>query len=253
MKKVISIVLLCSMILLCPVSVWATDLYAEDKTYNLDELFMEYRAKTLTEMVEFISVNPFVSGFLENLRNTFVECNYMFFIHTTGELTSGRVPNLEAVGISYDHSEKYLLSTARVVKPDESMYDILLGEIGNKVMTVELNVEFIEHINSLDRVEGNKLILDFLINIIGNKEVVGISWTRDNLIYGDNNSNSNQTAIVGDCDGDGSINSKDSFLIRLVIIGKGHDNIDPFAVDINGDGDINAKDSLALRRKIAVG
>ena len=59
MKKVISFVLLCSMALICPVSVLANGTDADDKSYNLDELFMEYQEKSLDEMVEYISSSPY--------------------------------------------------------------------------------------------------------------------------------------------------------------------------------------------------
>ena len=177
----------------------------------------------------------------------------MFFIHTTGVLTSSKAPNLENIGISNNNSSKYLISTARVVNSDSSIFDVLLGEIGNKVMTVEVNSLFVEYINSLDRVERNRFTLNFLMNIIGNEEVTGISWNRDNLIYGDLNTDIEQSVIAGDCNGDGRINSIDGYLMKSLMVSRAYSDIDPFAVDMNGDGIITAKDSLSLRRKLAAG
>ncbi len=229
------------------------------EVYDLSELFINYQEKSLYEMVEFIADNQEVYYFVQYFRERTDASTNMIYFHLAGDLGSERVPDLGEVGIS-DSWGKYLVSTARFVNPDASMYDVLLGEVGNKVMTVELNEDFIEYINSLNRLDGNIIILDFLMNILDSEEVVGVSWSLNDIYiggtsisaYSDTDSSIYEPAVIGDCDGDGIVTGIDGNLMRRIISGN-DDKVDPFAVDLNGDGVINAKDSLALKRKIIEG
>lgn len=103
--------------------------------------------------------------------------------------------------------------------------------------------------------------MDFLMNLLSD-DVVGISfnWTKvyfdpigGNAFNFDSDSiDTFAHSIVGDLNGDGSVNAIDSNFMRKTIVG--HEiEIDPFAVDMNGDGEINAQDSLALKLKIVNG
>jgi len=256
MKKLIFSLLACLMILITSATVFAAEPQTDIQDYKLDELFKDYQGKTLDEMIKFIESNSRVYVFIEFFTDhLYEERVYMINIHTTGQRTSKAFPDLEAVGISKDNCAKYLVSTARVTRPDYSMSYFMLGEIGNRVMTVELNYGFVSYINSIDRVERNKLILNFLMNLINNDEVTGVSFSFDYIIYGDSNGNTNieETDIVGDCNGDGRINGADAYLMVSAISGKDFGCIDPFAVDIIEDGYLNAKDYYELKRKIAVG
>ena len=55
--------------------------------------------------------------------------------------------------------------------------------------------------------------------------------------------------LLGDCNGDGTVNGKDVLLLRKYII-KLEDSIDTVAADVNKDNAINGKDVLMLRKAI---
>ena len=57
MKRIISIILVVSMLILSTVTVFAVDSEPESKVYDLEELFADYHAYSLSEMVEFINAN----------------------------------------------------------------------------------------------------------------------------------------------------------------------------------------------------
>ena len=247
MKKFISILLACSMILLSAVSVFATE--AEEESYDLSELFADYKEYSLSEMVSFIEANPkayrFVEFFHDCSNSTFVP---VFHIHMA--VTNIRpIHNVFDVGFT-NLSPKYLTCTSRVTTSGNVSYDVLIGDVGNKVMSVELEEGFIQYVNSLERVEKNKTILNFLMNVIENEAVAGVSWAFSYIIGESGGLDNMQIITVGDCNGDGFVNPMDSNLMRKAVAGKAH-NMDPFAVDINGDGAVNAKDSLFLKKMIA--
>ncbi len=251
MKKVISILLVCTMILISTASVFATE--SEAESYDLAELFADYDEKSLSEMIKFIDTNPqtyrFIEFFYECSCSTFTP---IFFIHRAGDNIS-RIPNVLEVGFS-ELSPKYLTSTSRVTTSSNASanYDVLMGDVGDRVMSVQLEEGFIEYVNSFDRVERNKIILNLLMNMAENEEIVGISWAFSYKLGAGTTNSTYMETIIGDCNGDGAVNSMDSFIMKITIAG--HENaIDPFAVDMNSDGAINAKDSLLLKRKIIHG
>jgi len=148
-----------------------------------------------------------------------------------------------------------------VLTPDMPIdSDVRIGEFGNKVLCVTLNEEFIEYINYLDRLEGNVMILDFLMNILADENVAGFSWSLKGIDVGNDEiaafsllgQSSYEVSIIGDCNGDGKVNGIDVNLMRRVLSGNGG-SVDPFAVDLNSDGLLNAKDSYSLKTKIALG
>ncbi|MBQ2730198.1 MAG: leucine-rich repeat protein [Clostridia bacterium] len=238
----------------------------ETEGYDLSELFIDYEEKSLYEMVEFIADNQETYSWVNFFRDSSETRTNTVYIHMAEEFTNKYdvVPNVRDAGLT-DNTGKYLvtdvLNTVPVVKPDADTMpgNVMIGEIGNKMMTVEISEEFIEHINSLNRLDGNVLILDFLMNILSNEEVVGVSWAIDDSsdstsvsFFSSHPINTYEAAILGDCNGDGAVNAIDSYLMKQAIIGY-ESVIDPFAVDLNGDGRINACDSLALKTKIVKG
>lgn len=57
MKRIISIILVCSMLILSTVTVFADDTKPETVNYDLSGLFKDYHEYSLSEMVEFINAN----------------------------------------------------------------------------------------------------------------------------------------------------------------------------------------------------
>ena len=237
----------------------------ENKTYDLSELFTNYEEKSIYEMVEFIDSNQESQRWVEFIRADLSDNNtYMIYLHMSGELTNslGSVPDLSIAGIT-DSRAKYLLSTAQVTNtdPDNLPGNIMIGDMGDKLMTVEINKEFIEHINSLSRLDGNVMILDLLMNILENEEVVGVSFSVNDQMYTNTSSttfnlNSDSTAyevcVIGDCNGDGIVNGIDGNIMKRILSGS-YCKADPFAVDLHDDGILNAKDCLELKRIIVQG
>ncbi len=264
MKRIISILLVSAVILMMPLSVLATESAesvtensnADIKSYNLEELFVDYKEYSLDEMIGFLRDNPRIEDFLYWIRATRgggqFNNNFMFFVHLEreGSLTgSERVPKVEYLGVNEENSADYLLSTARVVAPDtqNTYLSCMSGEMGNRKMTVELLEGFADYICSFERAEGNRIILNFIMNIFGSEDVVGVSWYDNYTVYFDP-SGSKQ----GDYNGDGAVNVLDGNIIRRILSGNTY-TIDPFAADMNGDGKLNSKDSLILQKKLVNG
>ena len=247
MKKLISILLVCTMIILGSVTVFSVE--EEVESYDLSELFTSYDEQSLSDMVKFVGSYPQAYRFIE----FFCKCSDatfspIFFIHRSGDDIS-RFPNVLEVGFT-ELSPQFLSSTSRVTSSGNASYDVLIGDVGDKVMSVELEEGFIQYVNSLDRINRNKIILNFLMNMEQNEEIVGISWAY-NYWIGAGIPNYFEF-LEGDCNGDGAVNAIDSNLIRKAIVGN-DEGIDPLTVDINTDGDINAKDSLTLKLKLVKG
>ena len=212
-------------------------------------------------MVQFIAENQEVYYFVEYFRNRTENSSDTLYIHMAEKLTagSGTVPNLSSVGMKYNMF-KYLNAVA-VWTPDviEST-NVMMGEVGNKILVVRLSEEFIEYVNSLNRLDGNVLILDLLMNIVANDNVAGIGWNIDGYTGANTDimtlsllpEEIYEPSVIGDLNGDGIVNAIDSNLMKKTIVGH-ESKIDPFAVDMNGDGAINARDSLALKLKIVMG
>lgn len=237
------------------VSVLPVDADKESEKYGLEDLFVNYKDFSTGEKLEFLASNPQVANLFYWLRATRnsggISGNFMFFVHLEreGSLTgSEKVPDVSKLGIIAENSTDYLLSTARVINPtDDGMPGNRIGELGNRLMTVELIEGFADYACSLDRVEGNNLILNFLMNIVAAEDVVGISWYSNYDVYYDD---PNNEIIPGDCNGDGAVNGIDGNLTRRILSGKDC-TVDPFTVDANGDGKLNAMDSLFIKLKIA--
>lgn len=265
MKKIISMLLVCTMLLLSSVTVFAVDTETEAVSYDLSELFADYQDYTLSEMVEFINANKKIHSFVQYFRDAAVEFNIsypenLFFINAQIEGNINSSERHEIFGINCDiNFSKYLYSTARITTPSDSVNQgrILLGERGNKLITVELNKEFVKYVCSLDRVEGNRLIVKFFMNMFKQKEVVGVTWFYNGFFYPDDWDTSDwisppRVVESGDCNGDFLVNGADGYMIKKAILGF-DDGIDPLAVDMNYDGLLNAKDSLEVKKKIVLG
>ena len=228
--------------------------------YDISEFFLNYNAKSLHEMVKFIADNQETYSWVNFFRERTDTSTNVIYLHLADDINSGsgRIPNLPSVGL-VDYYGKYAVSTARLVKADANNLpgDVHIGEVGNKIMTLELNEEFIKYIDSLNRLDGNVMILDILMNILDSEQVVGVSWTVDDYLYYDTafttfglaSDNTKNPAVIGDCNGDGAVNGIDAYLMRRLISGNG-DKVDPFAVDLNSDGKITAIDSLLLKKMI---
>ena len=74
MKKLISILLICSMIFMGSISIFAAETDEASESYDLSKLFVNYEEKSLSEMVKYINENQKVYGFIEFFRN-FLICH----------------------------------------------------------------------------------------------------------------------------------------------------------------------------------
>ena len=261
MKKVISIILVFSMLILSASAVFASDSDVESKNYDLSELFNDYHEYSLSEMIEFYNVTPEAYAFVCYLRESYLRNseNLWVVIHMDGKYsTPGTVFN--AYTSRFTDGDTYLsycdINRSRPGSPDIYMksHSVLMGEKGNRCFNLEINYDFVEYIKALDSLEGNILILDLLMNLIGG-EAVGVSFSFDYpRIEGsfDNYNDIFDSIMIGDCNIDGTVNGVDGYLLKSVISGKDQ-LLDPFAVDTNDDGLLNAKDSLALKKKIVIG
>lgn len=257
MKKYFSIVLVCSIVFLGSVSVFATDLYAENESYDLAELFTNYEEKSFSEMVEFIADNPKSYGLIEYFRGRNYTNDHSMVIHMSGNYDPiFNVLNVFATSVT-DNCSKYLSWGSRPSSPAAYMTtgSILVGEKGDLCFGIGIKEEFIRYINSLDRVEGDKMILNFLMNLIDG-ECVGLSFSFD-FLYGWDSINeydsvSDELIIMGDCNRDGAIDSKDANLLKRTI-GGNDCKVDPLTVDLCADGVVNAKDFFVLKKMVVNG
>ncbi|MBQ2730197.1 MAG: dockerin type I repeat-containing protein [Clostridia bacterium] len=266
MKKALSILLMCSMIFLSSISVFAAE--AEAETYDISNLFVDYNEKSLYEMVKYISENQQVYGFIEYFRNHGLKPGSSFDfpevrIYMSGNYKASEVFNAFYSRLTDEHSRYIVLNTSRPTTPEATFPHgtVMLGEKGNKCFYIDFTDEFFSYVNSLNRLDSNILIMDFLLNLLSG-DVVGISFECDQVYYNpdegdtfDSDSESYDiysSSIIGDCNGDGAVNSIDGNLMRRIMCGNGF-KVDPFAVDINRDGNLNAVDSFELKIKIAIG
>ena len=181
MKKIVSVLLLCSMIMASSFAVFAVESNTE---YDLNELFVNYKETAFSDMVKFIGDYSQISTFVDWMRATNGQENFMFFVHL--DKYQPLASNYENMGLVAESTTgKYVISSARITKPSSTTMSFctLLGEAGNRVATVEIKADFVNYICSLDRIEGNKIILDFLINLLSSEGVSGISWYKDYNIY----------------------------------------------------------------------
>jgi len=304
MKKLISILLVLSMIFISTGTVIATELEADSPSYALEDFFKDYHEYSLSEMIRFIGANPAAYSYVEYLSYNhlrYYEGNYDLWttIHVSGDFsqTSARAKvfsqfaakiNTEKY-MTEDNTETYryldycVINTSRPSSPSSYMknFSILVGDKGNICFLIEIKNEFIKHLKSLDRIERNRKILNFLMNLMDD-EFVGVSFSflDDPMIYNDyasyattdtpstfsniNTSTNNSPSFTyitpdtyepivnGDCNADGNVNGADCNMMKRAILGF-EEGIDPLAVDLATDGELNAKDSLALKRKITIG
>ncbi len=268
MKKLISILIICSMIFMGSISIFAAETDEASESYDLSKLFVNYEEKSLSEMVKYINENQKVYGFIEFFRNHGLNFYDPFDfpeiqIYMSGDYKNTEVWNAFYSRLTDEHSKYIVLNYSRPTTPEasDSVGTVMLGEKGTKRFWINFTDEFFSYIKTLDRLDGNVFIMDFLMNLLSD-DVVGISFNWNESYFdliGANafnfDSDSIDTfahSIVGDLNGDGIVNAIDSNLMKKTIVG--HEiEIDPFAVDMNGDGDINAQDSLALKLKIIMG
>lgn len=254
MKKIISMVLVCTMLLLSSVTVFAVDTEAETVSYDLSELFKDYHEYSLSEMIEFINENPDVYSFVQYLRTHIGGRSYMFEVHIAGEFDRSERGHMlvEYAGLT-ENMFKYLDYNFRVFSTSSYGYSYgPLGEKGNKFISIWFTLGFVEYINTIDYVEGNRLIVNFLMNLLSSEEVIGFNWEYSDIQLGGGGYKTFDTFISGDCNADSLINGADGYLIKKAILGF-DDGIDPLAVDMNYDGLLNAKDSLELKKKVVLG
>ena len=132
------------MLILSSATVFAVDIEAETVSYDLSELFKDYHEYSLDEMVKFIADNKKIHSFVQYFRDIMHDENMIFInAQREGEIKgSERHPDPGIFGIdTKSNYSKYLLSTARVIKPNDTAMNglILLGERGNRLITVEIN------------------------------------------------------------------------------------------------------------------
>ncbi|MBQ3527119.1 MAG: hypothetical protein IJA52_00990 [Clostridia bacterium] len=268
MKKLISILLVLSMIFISTGTVFASDSQEDSPAYSLEELFADYHEYSLSEMVRFIGANKKIYSFVEYFRDaaqpSIMYPESIFFINAQRdvEFTGAEKrsdPRVYGINCNIDFF-KYFYNTARVTSPTDSSMKgkILSGERGNRLMPIELNKEFVEYVCSLDRIEGNRLIVNFFMNIYNQEEVVGISWYFNGFVYPEDWDFSDYVSPPrfvnsGDCNGDDLVSGADGYLLKSILSGNDDSRIDPLTVDIACDGELNAKDSLVLKEKIVIG
>jgi hypothetical protein len=93
-------------------------------------------------------------------------------------------------------------------------------------------------------VQGDKAGIDLLGTVSGNVEVEPISA----MVLVDEKSD--ESIILGDGNGDGIADIKDSALLKRYLAGW-EVEIDMTSVDLNGDGKVDMKDSALLKRQLA--
>ncbi len=266
MKKIISIILVISMLFISTETIFATDTIANSESYDLEELFVNYQEYSLGEMVKFIGDNPNAYSFVDYLSLNYFkwETNLRVVIHMSGDYSQ----RIKAFSWFYSkvNTEKYqtenntedyryakfcYVNTSRPSGPDSYLkYDsVLVGDKGNICINIDIKDDFVDYLKSLNRIERNKMILNFLMNLL-DEDIVGISFSFDYEI--DHHTNSYEPTLSGDCNGDCAINGVDGYLMKEAIL-RNNDNLDPLAVDLNADASLNAKDSLELKRKIVIG
>ncbi len=95
------------------------------------------------------------------------------------------------------------------------------------------------------------VILDTAGNEVSDTAKVGTNFTVC-LYNGDELADSVKVAVIGDFNGDGLVNNKDTGLLNQLSVQKREaDKIQMIAMDINGDGSVNNRDCAALLRYIA--
>ena len=150
MKKLISILLVCVMLFLGNVSVFAAETDEAPEIYDLSKLFVNYEEKDHgldpDDYFAYPEVKIYISG---NYKNA--EVWNAFYSRLTDE-----------------HSKYIILNTSRPTTPGASdpFGTIMLGEKGNKSFYIDFTDEFFSYIKTLDRLDGNVLIMDFLMNLL---------------------------------------------------------------------------------------
>ena len=211
-------------------------------------------------MVEFIEANQETQRWVELFRNN-SKNDYKIHLHIARDPNT-QPPHLTDVGI-IDIYGKYVMITDSVINPEPEYMpgNVIIGNTGNSIISVELNADFVDHIISLSRLDGNVMILDLLMNILENEEVVGVSFSVSDQAHTNTSiatfslnaaSLAYEVCIMGDCNGDGTVSGVDGNMMRRILSGN-YCKVDPFAVDLNGDGLLNAKDCLELKRIIVQG
>lgn len=298
MKKFISILLVIAMLFISSATVLATELESDSPSYALEDFFKDYHEYSLGEMVRFIGDNPNAYGFVEFLSYDHLGCdeyniNYDYDLWTTIHVSGDYGTKVFNRFISRINTEKYLnedntetyryldycdINLSRPSGPSLYLkpYSILVGDEGNVCFLIEIKNEFIKHLKSLDRIERNRKILNFLMNLMTD-EFVGVSFSfgNESILYKGYNSGSTtdtpsasvdttnsfsyitpdtyEPIVDGDCNADGNVNGVDGYVIKSTLSGNDDCYIDPLAVDLTRDGKLNAKDSLELKIKIVIG
>ena len=265
MKKLISVLLIFSMILLGSVPVFAAETAEDTESFDISKLFVNYEEKTIAEMVKYIYENQAVYAFVEYFRNHGSDPDQGFgfpeiTIYMSGNYKTNEVWNAFYSNLTDEHSKYIVLNGSRPSNSDApGITDAMLGEIGTKCFCIDFTNEFFDHIKSLNRLDGNVLIMDFLMNLLDG-DVTGISFDENEVCwdadYGhafeSDRSDSGTIMNLGDCNGDDTVNSMDAYLMKLALIGSDV-SLDPFAVDVNCDGNLNAMDSFALKKTVVSG
>ena len=153
--------------------------------------------------------------------------------------------------INYDRP--ILISLSKIIDKSD-----LIGE--SKLYNIDLNNQAISNVKTNEGSLTKKEFIDGFIAFSGElytKE--GIKITTDNeliktgMIVKKNNKEY-EIAVLGDIDGDGAVNTKDTILIRRYLVDMIQLNkIQLLAADINQDGRVNVADVIYIRRGIVGG
>ena len=153
---------------------------------------------------------------------------------------------------------------ARETYDDENPYKLYLVPIepekpdDNNGGNTEINTEKVK----MDTVSGeaiaipNATVKD-LKELVGNEIVVknasGELVTDDNkLATGYTINDTNTVIVLGDINGDGEVDTGDTFLLKLIVLGKKEIPTGCFgrASDINGDGEVDTGDTFLLKKQV---
>ena len=144
MKKIISVLLVCSMLFLGSVSVFATGSVEESESLDIAELFVEYEEKSLYEMVKYINENQIVYGFIEFFRNHGLKADNPWAypevtIYMSGNYKTQEVWNAFYSRLTEEHSKYIELNMSRPNTPDASTPHgtVMLGEKGTKCFWID--------------------------------------------------------------------------------------------------------------------
>lgn len=251
MKKIISVILVCSMLVLGSLSVFAQDSAKDEKSFDLNELFVNYKEHTIDEMVEYVYANPAVLTFIEYFHESVVfDDEFELIIHQSGELKRSEMPQFDSEAITSNIKDYFICLSRVVVANERNSGSFRMGEMGEKCFGAWMTAEFHDYLASLDKAEADVILIDLIMNLVDG-DIVGISSNCEFRI-GAGFGAAVTPNVYGDCNGDGSVNAIDSNLMKKVLSGA-NVMVDPITVDVNRDGKLNSMDAFLLKTKLTIG